>query len=87
MNIALWLTTGALLALAASFRSLALRRQRLLIDVGFGATGALLAGMASVPAVQWLSFETDWQGLGAAIFGAAAMLLIARLRIGRDGHA
>lgn len=86
MNMVLWLALGALLAVGASFQSLTLRRQRLLIDASFGATGALLAGMASVPAAQWLSFETDWHGLVAAAFGAIAMLLIAHLRAGRADH-
>jgi uncharacterized membrane protein YeaQ/YmgE (transglycosylase-associated protein family) len=83
MNMVLWLAAGALLALAASLQSLTLRRQRLLIDVTFGAVGALLGGAAAVPAAGWLSFDTDWRGLGAAVAGAAAMLFIARLRAHR----
>lgn len=86
MNLLLWVTTGALLAWAASFRAEELRYRRLLVDVAFGAIGGLLAGMAAVPLAQWLSFDTDWRGLAVALLGAAVMLLIANLRLHRDGR-
>ena len=84
MNLMLWLVIGALLALAASFRALALRRQRLLGEAILSASGALMAGAIVVPADRWLSFDTDWLGLVAAAFGAAVMLLFAALRARRS---
>jgi len=80
MNIILWCVTGAGIALLASFRTTTLCRQRLLIDVAFSVLGAVVGGMLAVPAAQWLSFDTHWEGLAAAIIGAVTLLSIAHLR-------
>lgn len=79
MNVMLWLTAGALVALLASFKVEAVGRQRLLIDVTFCAFGALFGGLLSVPAEHWFSFEMHWAGMVAAIVGAAVLLLITHL--------
>jgi uncharacterized membrane protein YeaQ/YmgE (transglycosylase-associated protein family) len=86
MNMVLWLATGALLALAASFPAAALRRERLLVDVAAAGIGAWVGGAALVPATHWLSFETDWTGIAAAAGGAAVMLLATGLLARRHQH-
>jgi len=86
MNVVLWLMAGAVMALLANFRANAVRRQRLLVDAAFSALGALLAGMAAVPAGEWFSFEVDWPGMAAAACGAAALLAVANIHALRDAR-
>ena len=84
MNFILWCVTGAVIALLASFRATTLCRQRLLIDVAFGGLGAVLGGMLAAPHGRWLSFDTHWESLAAAIIGAVTLLSIAHLRALRN---
>ena len=80
MNLILWMTTGVLAAWLASFRDGTVCLPRLLVTMGFAALGALLGRMLAVDSPQWLSADTHWPGIAAAVSGAAFFLLIANLR-------
>jgi uncharacterized membrane protein YeaQ/YmgE (transglycosylase-associated protein family) len=80
MNLILWCVTGALIALLASLRTTTLGHQRLLVEVAFSGLGAVVGGMLATPSGRWLSFETHWQGIAAAIVGAVMLLGVANFR-------
>ena len=84
MNLLLWCATGALIAVVASFRMTTLCRQRLLVEVGFSSVGAVVGGLLAAPSGHWLSFDTHWQALAAAIVGAVTMLGVANFRAMRE---
>jgi uncharacterized membrane protein YeaQ/YmgE (transglycosylase-associated protein family) len=55
-------------------------RQRLLVEVAFSSLGAVVGGMLATPSGHWLSFDTHWQGIAAAIVGAVMLLGVANFR-------
>lgn len=87
MNLLIWLTTGVLVAWLARLGRPTLGRQRLLIEVLFAASGALMGGLISVRSDLWFAAETNWPGVAAAAMGAAVLLFIANLHALRSGQA
>ncbi len=85
MNLFMWLMTGVLVAWAATCLRSMLSWQRLLIEVLFAVLGAVLGGLLAAPARHWLSAQTHWPALAAALLGAVLMLGVCNLRSYRSG--
>lgn len=84
MNLVLWCITGTLIAVLSSFRTTTLGRLRLLVEVAFSGLGAVVGGMLAAPREHWLSADTHWPGIAAAIIGAVMLLGVANLRAMRS---